>query len=57
MTLRRVAKNVKGYFFQAGQCTALSSFRVRKMVFSWKSKTSNNLVRHMVQMHTGTIIL
>ena len=23
----------KGYFFQAGQCAALSSFRVRKMAF------------------------
>ena len=23
----------KGYFFQAGQCAALSSFRVRKMEF------------------------
>ena len=26
-------KNEKGYFFQAGQCAALSLFRVRKMSF------------------------
>ena len=26
-------KEEKGYFFQAGQCTALASFRIRKMAF------------------------
>ena len=33
---KKKKKDEKGYFFQAGQCAALSSFRVRKWHFSWK---------------------
>ena len=28
--------NLKGYFFRAGQCAALSSFRVGKMLFLYE---------------------
>ena len=30
---KKKKKHERGYFFQAGQCAALSSFRVRKMAF------------------------
>ena len=31
--MREQKNNEKGYFFRAGQCAALSSFRVGKMLF------------------------
>ena len=34
--MREQKNDEKGYFFQAGQCAVLSSFRVGKMLFLWK---------------------
>ena len=34
--MRDQKNDEKGYFFQEGQCAALTSFRVGKMSFLWK---------------------